>query len=146
MMRILIECTYVFEHPEVNSGIQRVVRNVIRNLDTVQAEVECIPVVFLRGRMFRVLALAPLSGRDLPWHSRMRVALEQLRNDYWMWHARLERRGEDYFVIDLGSTNHTRVNGEPVRERVLAHGDEVRFARARCRFVVAAVDPVAGEV
>ncbi|WP_069862755.1 MULTISPECIES: glycosyltransferase family 1 protein [Pseudomonas] len=92
MMRILIECTYVFEHPEVNSGIQRVVRNVIRNLDAVQTEVECIPVVFLRGRMFRVLALAPLSGRDLPWHSRMRVALEQLRNDYWMWHARLERR------------------------------------------------------
>jgi pSer/pThr/pTyr-binding forkhead associated (FHA) protein len=61
-------------------------------------------------------------------------------------HARIERRGEDYFVLDLGSTNHTRVNGESVRERVLAHGDEVRFARARCRFVVDAVDPVAGGV
>ena len=61
-------------------------------------------------------------------------------------HARLERRGRDYVVIDLGSTNHTRVNGQPVHERVLAHGDEVRFARARCTFVVEAVDPVAGGV
>jgi pSer/pThr/pTyr-binding forkhead associated (FHA) protein len=61
-------------------------------------------------------------------------------------HARIERRGEEHFVIDLGSTNHTRVNGETVRERVLANGDEVRFARARCRFVVEAVDPVAGGV
>ena len=61
-------------------------------------------------------------------------------------HARIERRGQEHFVIDLGSTNHTRVNGEPVRERLLANGDEVRFARARCTFVVEAVDPVAGGV
>jgi pSer/pThr/pTyr-binding forkhead associated (FHA) protein len=61
-------------------------------------------------------------------------------------HARIERRGEDCVVIDLGSTNRTRVNGETVHERVLANGDEVRFARARCTFVVDAVDPVAGGV
>lgn len=61
-------------------------------------------------------------------------------------HARIERRGEDYVVIDLGSTNHTRVNGEPVAERALSHGDEVRFARARCVFLKDAVDPVAGGV
>ncbi len=58
-------------------------------------------------------------------------------------HARIERRGASYFVLDLGSTNLTRVNGEPVRERELRDGDEVRFARARCRFVAApARDPV----
>jgi pSer/pThr/pTyr-binding forkhead associated (FHA) protein len=61
-------------------------------------------------------------------------------------HARIERRGAEHFVIDLGSTNRTRVNGETVHERVLVNGDEVRFARARCRFVVEAVDPVAGGV
>jgi pSer/pThr/pTyr-binding forkhead associated (FHA) protein len=49
-------------------------------------------------------------------------------------HARLERRGESYWVVDLGSTNFTRVRGEVVRERELSDGDEVRFARARCRF------------
>jgi peptidoglycan glycosyltransferase len=49
-------------------------------------------------------------------------------------HARLERRGASYWVVDLGSTNFTRVGGEVVRERELRDGDEVRFARARCRF------------
>jgi predicted component of type VI protein secretion system len=49
-------------------------------------------------------------------------------------HARIEPRGAAYFVCDLGSTNLTRVNGEVVYERELRHGDEVRFARARCTF------------
>ena len=50
-------------------------------------------------------------------------------------HARIEPRVGAYFVLDLGSTNLTRVNGEVVYERELRHGDEVRFARARCTFV-----------
>jgi pSer/pThr/pTyr-binding forkhead associated (FHA) protein len=50
-------------------------------------------------------------------------------------HARIERRGDAWYVVDLDSTNLTRVNGEAVHERALVHGDEVRFARARCRFV-----------
>ena len=29
-------------------------------------------------------------------------------------HARVERRGEQFWVVDLGSTNGTLVNGEPV--------------------------------
>lgn len=50
-------------------------------------------------------------------------------------HARLERRAGRYVVLDLSSTNFTRVNGEVVSERELRDGDEVRFARAVCRFV-----------
>jgi pSer/pThr/pTyr-binding forkhead associated (FHA) protein len=49
-------------------------------------------------------------------------------------HARIERRSDAWYVVDLDSTNLTRVNGEAVRERQLVHGDEVRFARARCLF------------
>jgi pSer/pThr/pTyr-binding forkhead associated (FHA) protein len=49
-------------------------------------------------------------------------------------HARIERRDGRSFVIDLGSTNLTRVNGEVVRERELSDGDELRFGRAVCRF------------
>jgi pSer/pThr/pTyr-binding forkhead associated (FHA) protein len=49
-------------------------------------------------------------------------------------HARLERRGTAWFVIDIGSTNYTRVNGEAVAERELKDGDELRFARAKCVF------------
>jgi len=62
-------------------------------------------------------------------------------------HARVERRGGGFFVLDLGSTNLTRVNGEVVRERELRHGDEVRFGRARCFFLsTTGSDPVAGGV
>jgi pSer/pThr/pTyr-binding forkhead associated (FHA) protein len=51
-------------------------------------------------------------------------------------HARLERRGDAWVVVDLGSTNFTRVNGERVRrERELAHGDELTLGRARCVFL-----------
>ncbi|HLA77273.1 MAG TPA: FHA domain-containing protein [Vicinamibacteria bacterium] len=58
-------------------------------------------------------------------------------------HARLERQADGFRVVDLGSTNLTRVNGEAVQERLLHHGDELRFARARCRFVIEGEDPVA---
>lgn len=61
-------------------------------------------------------------------------------------HARLERRGESWFVIDLGSTNLTRVNGDIVREKELKPGDEVLFGRARCRFVVVDRSVVASSV
>jgi len=50
-------------------------------------------------------------------------------------HARIERHGEGWKLVDLGSTNLTRVNGEVIRERVLEHGDDIRFARAACRFL-----------
>ena len=50
-------------------------------------------------------------------------------------HARLERRGEAWVVLDLHSTNFTRVNGQRIlREHELEDGDELHFARARCVF------------
>ena len=62
-------------------------------------------------------------------------------------HARIEPRGAAWVVYDLGSTNLTRVNGEVVYEKELNHGDEIRFARANCRFLVDVTDdPVAGGV
>jgi pSer/pThr/pTyr-binding forkhead associated (FHA) protein len=61
-------------------------------------------------------------------------------------HARIEKRGGAYFLLDLGSTNLTQVNGEPVRERELRDGDELRFARARCRFLAPPEGPVAAGV
>ncbi len=57
MTRLLVECTYVFEHPKVNSGIQRVVRNVIRELPEADETVECIPVAMLDGTLYQVHSL-----------------------------------------------------------------------------------------
>ena len=49
-------------------------------------------------------------------------------------HAEIVRRGDHYYVSDLGlSINGTRVNGRPVGRRVLADGDVLSFGVARTR-------------
>jgi hypothetical protein len=49
-------------------------------------------------------------------------------------HAEIRPRGVGYVVIDLGSTNGTRVNGVRISEHVLVDGDEVAFGNTRMRF------------
>lgn len=82
-MRLLIECTYVFEHPDLNSGIQRVVRNVIRELEHNDTACECIPVVMQNGQLKRVLSLLPPKTLKLSWQRRWAQRLDHLRVRYW---------------------------------------------------------------
>jgi hypothetical protein len=49
-------------------------------------------------------------------------------------HAEVRRRGNDFVVVDLGSTNGTRVNGAGVRERQLTDGDEITVGGTHIRF------------
>jgi hypothetical protein len=49
-------------------------------------------------------------------------------------HAEIRRQGRDVVVVDLNSTNGTRVNGMPVQERVLEDGDEVVVGTTSMRF------------
>ena len=49
-------------------------------------------------------------------------------------HAEVRRRGSDIVVVDLGSTNGTKVNGAGVKERRLADGDEITVGSTRLRF------------
>jgi hypothetical protein len=51
-------------------------------------------------------------------------------------HAELQRRGADWYVVDLDSTNGVVVNGKPVRSAALAPGDEIALGTARLRFNV----------
>jgi pSer/pThr/pTyr-binding forkhead associated (FHA) protein len=51
-------------------------------------------------------------------------------------HARLERRGSQYFITDLGSTNGTLVNGEPVQEKELKHGDKITVGQNAVKFTI----------
>lgn len=50
-------------------------------------------------------------------------------------HAQLERRGDRVLLRDLGSASGSLVNGMPVRDALLAAGDQVAFD-AQHRFVV----------
>lgn len=93
MSRLLVECTYVFEHPNDNSGIQRVVRNIIGQLDNISVDRECIPVLLYRGQVYRVLNLLPDAANDnISALGRFHNKLKAFRPRYWLKHAELEKK------------------------------------------------------
>ncbi len=51
-------------------------------------------------------------------------------------HARVEKRGGAWFLVDLGSTNGTLVNGEPIQEKELKDQDEIRIGQNVVAFTV----------
>ena len=51
-------------------------------------------------------------------------------------HARLERRDNQFWIVDLGSTNGTLVNGEPIQERQLNHGDRLTIGQNAVHFAL----------
>lgn len=48
-------------------------------------------------------------------------------------HAKLLVANHSVTVVDLDSVNKTRVNGSVVTHDALRYGDEVQFARVKCR-------------
>jgi diguanylate cyclase (GGDEF)-like protein len=49
-------------------------------------------------------------------------------------HARIEDRGDTWTLVDLGSTNGTRINGEPLAEHVLQPNDRLAFGSTLVSF------------
>jgi alpha-1,2-rhamnosyltransferase len=101
MTRILVDCTFVFNHPELNTGIQRVVRNIVNHFPSIRDETVCVPVIFKQGKILEVKRLAPIYADA--WHGRLHRKLEeltqklahkltQIRHRYWLMHKRLFER------------------------------------------------------
>ena len=49
-------------------------------------------------------------------------------------HAEVRRQGEEYVVVDLGSTNGTLVNDSPISEATLEDGDRITIGRTVLEF------------
>lgn len=49
-------------------------------------------------------------------------------------HAEIRPHGDGFLLVDLGSTNGSRVNGMSVRDRELRDGDELQFGSTRLVF------------
>jgi hypothetical protein len=49
-------------------------------------------------------------------------------------HAEIRPHGEGFLLVDLGSTNGTKVNGVKVSQQPLRDGDEISFGNTRIRF------------
>ena len=58
-------------------------------------------------------------------------------------HARIEKSGDAYRLIDLGSGNGTRVNGKRVSEHTLAPGDRISIGLTNLTVLQAGAAPVA---
>src|SRR5262245_58655221 len=57
-------------------------------------------------------------------------------------HCCIERRGDSITLTDLGSHNGTYVNGVPVKERALQHGDQVRIGDSVFLLLLHEADPI----
>ena len=55
-------------------------------------------------------------------------------------HAEIARKGDRFTLRDRGSQWGTFVNGEPIAERVLEHGDRIRLGRTDAIELVFATD------
>jgi len=51
-------------------------------------------------------------------------------------HARIERRGEQTFIVDLGSSNGTFVNGQRAQQAQLVGGETILIGNTHLRFDV----------
>ena len=58
-------------------------------------------------------------------------------------HCQITRDGEGFLLTDLESLNGTFVNGRPVREHVLADGDQISVGESRLLFLSGAGEPPA---
>ncbi|CAI8830080.1 alpha-1, 2-mannosyltransferase/rhamnosyltransferase [Pseudomonas sp. IT-P258] len=101
MTRLLVECTHVFQHPKVNSGIQRVVRNVVNQLPESVDGVECIPVVLLKGKLYRVLKLGALNIPIFDALMTFGGRLGRLAHRFWQLHQRLHNRSNSRVIKRL---------------------------------------------
>jgi transcriptional regulator with GAF, ATPase, and Fis domain len=60
-------------------------------------------------------------------------------------HCRLESGSEGFWVIDLGSSNGTQVNGERIKRSLLEPGDQITIGKARIQVEPDVLEPKPGE-
>ena len=70
-------------------------------------------------------------------HKEIEVLL-QSEEGVMPWHASIEKRGENYFLSDLGSPNGTFLNGNKIVESVLQSGDQIQIATFNIEFFIGA--------
>ena len=83
LRRLLFDCTHVFNVHWMNSGIQRVVRNVTNELPAQWCGRECIPVTFDRGKFHHVNHLLTVDPASLSWRVRFLAAMQNLNDCFW---------------------------------------------------------------
>ncbi len=61
-------------------------------------------------------------------------------------HAVVFKSGDDLYLEDLGSTNGTTVNGQPIKKHLMLSGDVVEVGKYRLKYIGEGDNDVEGEV
>jgi hypothetical protein len=90
--------------------------------------------------MYRLILpnAAPFTGRDAPvlLGRDPACAVRLLDAGVSERHAKIERRADGYYLVDLGSANGVHINGQRVGEQRLANGDEIGLGGVRMTFEI----------
>jgi pSer/pThr/pTyr-binding forkhead associated (FHA) protein len=57
-------------------------------------------------------------------------------------HAAIDTTPNGVFILDLGSTNGTKVNGHPIKKHLLQNEDVIAIGKYKVQFFVEAIQPV----
>jgi len=87
-MRLLVECSYVYDHPRFNSGIQRVVRNIVSQLGKTKEIAHAIPVILKNNKVYEVIRLKP-DNYLMYVGNRLHYRLIRARERYWTYCPRI---------------------------------------------------------
>ena len=52
------------------------------------------------------------------------------------YHTEIQKRKDDYIVVDLGSYNGTRLNGKSIQKVFLKHGDKIQIGSSKLTFLI----------
>jgi hypothetical protein len=117
------------------------------NVELVEAVTQKTGRFKLEGRMVEAASMAGAGSIVLPTGDRIVLGEETLTigrlpscdipvpdPNASRKHAEIRPSGAGYVVVDLGSTNGTRVNGATVNERKLTDGDVIAVGTTRLRF------------
>lgn len=80
------------------------------------------------GEVYKIEKDVIMLGRD----SKCDIAI--MEDGVSRQHAKIEKQGINCFISDLGSTNGTSVNGNPIDRAKLAEGDKIRLGDILLRF------------
>lgn len=89
-MRVFIDCTHIFEHPDYHTGVQRVIRNIAYNSDTI-SQINAVPVILENTEIYDASRLPHFDqNKRTAWITTLIVYLIRTSERFWGFYERFQ--------------------------------------------------------